>query len=549
MFSTQDNNNNVENINEISTDDVHDGSDVNDIPRPSSAQPSLENADRSAKVSFGSLEIEEVESTTTIAEGNSNLVRILKKSLKFGICAATFLILFTAATVHFAMKKNRKFADEMCSGYGFVLTVSVVVMVFFSVKFLLKRYGYRVVFWQDGRYDDLFRSLRLIIFVFTILGSLLFIMIDSRNNVLARFQPFLGLLLFVLIGAFASKSSVDISWELVSRCIFMQIVLGLLVIRWWVGRAVLRCLSDKISTLLSFADVGAEFVYGNEIVNKQKALAFQALSAIFFLSFLTNVLYYWGVMQKIVAFAGKFFEKSLGTSRCESAATSANIFFSQSDTLVLLRPYLERRKMTNSEIHAIMTSGFATVSGSLLAAYVSLGARAEDIVTASLLSAPASFCFAKLLFPDDEHERDFDDDEGSDVTDKNFEDDDDDYDYDDTFEKFNKFSSALDAGIAGASSAVEIVWMLIANLIAFVALVSFINALLGWLGWLVTEHCDVYPSRACSSWSLESIAGILFAPISFLLGVSWEECEKVGQVFRHMIKARSPFQTLLFFSS
>lgn len=129
----------------------------------------------------------------------------------------------------------------------------------------------------------------------------------------------------------------------------------------------------------------------------------QVLPVIFFVSLIISILYYWGAMQWIVLKLGWILQSLLGTTVCESVTCSANIFLGMSESPLLIRPYI--KILTHSEIHAIMASGFATVSGSVLAAYISYGAEPAHLITSSVMAAPAALCFSKLFYPETEESK------------------------------------------------------------------------------------------------------------------------------------------------
>lgn len=141
-------------------------------------------------------------------------------------------------------------------------------------------------------------------------------------------------------------------------------------------------------------------MFGDYIVLELQVFAFAALPTIFFFSLCISVLYYLGIMQWVLFKLGWILQSILGTTVCESVNAAGNIFLGMSEGPLLVKPYL--KLLTESEIHAIMVSGFATVSGTVLLAYISFGAEASHLVTASVMAAPASLFFSKLFFPETE---------------------------------------------------------------------------------------------------------------------------------------------------
>lgn len=179
--------------------------------------------------------------------------------------------------------------------------------------------------------------------------------------------------------------------------------MGVLFIRWPVGRSIFQCFGEKVSQFLDFGKAGAEFVYGQYIVWELGVFAFAILSIIYFFSLWVSVLYYLGAMQWFLFKLGWILQSIMGTTVCESVNAAGNIFLGQSESPLIIRPYI--KYLTHSELHAIITSGFSTVSGSVLAAYMSFGAEPAHLITASVMAAPASLFFSKLVWPETEESK------------------------------------------------------------------------------------------------------------------------------------------------
>lgn len=185
--------------------------------------------------------------------------------------------------------------------------------------------------------------------------------------------------------------------------VIFQFLLGLFCIRWEVGRNIFTCFGDKVATFLNYSKAGASFVYGEFIVEEEIVFGFAVLSVIYFFSFFISILYYLGAMQWVVMKLGWILQSILGSTVCESVIAAANIFLGMSESPLLIKPYI--KDLTLSEIHMIMSSGFATVSGTVLAAYISFGAEPAHLITASVMAAPAAICFAKLIYPETEESK------------------------------------------------------------------------------------------------------------------------------------------------
>ncbi|EDW89444.1 solute carrier family 28 member 3 [Drosophila yakuba] len=301
---------------------------------------------------------------------------------------------------------------------------------------------------------------------------------------------------FILCGYVFSTNRRAIQWRVVITGITCQFLLGIFCIRWEVGRKIFECLGNKVATFLGYATDGAEFVFGDFLV-ANNVFAFAILPVIFFFSFFISVLYYLGTMQWVVIKLGWILQQILGTTVCESVTAAANIFLGMSESPLLIRPYIN--KLTKSEIHSIMVSGFATVSGTVLAAYLSFGASAAHLITSSVMAAPATLAISKLYMPETEESL-----TSSDSIE---------------LEK-SQDSSLLDAASSGASNAVPIVLGIIANIVAFVAFIAFLNGLVSWFGYLVgLEQID-----------FEWIFSKLFIPLVWAMGVPKEDCDIIAKV-------------------
>ncbi|KAH9523621.1 hypothetical protein Btru_040467 [Bulinus truncatus] len=210
------------------------------------------------------------------------------------------------------------------------------------------------------------------------------------------------------------------------------------------------------------------------------------------------MLYYLGAMQAIIKLVGKFLSFCLGTSATESVNAAGNIFIGQTEAPLLIRPFL--KDMTNSEIHAVMTGGFATIAGAVMAAYITYKVPANHLLSASAMSAPAALAMSKLFYPETAKSKHSDKDVYN-------------------FEKGTE-RNLIEAASNGASVSVKLVANIAVNLIAFVALLQFINATLTWFGDRV----------GVDGFTFQFICSYIFWPISFLMGVDQEDCRIVAEL-------------------
>lgn len=220
----------------------------------------------------------------------------------------------------------------------------------------------------------------------------------SEERLLSLIAP----LIFIILGYIFSRSRKNINWKAVIVGILCQFLLGLFCIRWIIGRKIFQCIGDKLSVFMPLSNEGGKFVYGSKLIEEQ-IFAFATLPVIYFFSCLISILYYFGAMQCIVAKIGWFLQKILGTTVCESVNSAGNIFLGMSESPLLIRPYISY--LTKSEIHSIMVSGFATVSGTVFAAYITYGANPAYLITSTVMAAPAALAFSKLYYPETEESR------------------------------------------------------------------------------------------------------------------------------------------------
>ena len=230
------------------------------------------------------------------------------------------------------------------------------------------------------------------------------------------------------------------------------------------------------------------------------SFAFGVLPTIIFFSSLMSMLYYLGIMQKVVSFFALIMQRSLGTSGAETLSAAANVFVGQTEAPLVIRPYVS--KMTQSELMAVMVGGFATIAGGVLAAYVSFGIDAGHLITASVISAPAALLIAKVMQPETEHS----------VTMGKVE-----------LHVEEKESNLIEAAAAGATAGMKLAINVAAMLIAFLAIIAMVNGLIGWMGgWFGFEDAK--------RWTLEKGLGWLFWPLAYLMGIPIDDCGAAGQL-------------------
>ena len=226
------------------------------------------------------------------------------------------------------------------------------------------------------------------------------------------FRGILGLLSLIFLAFIFSKNKRNINWSLVIKGLLIQLFLALMILKVPIVQNVFEWISAIFVTVLQFSKQGALFLFGETLVNSNEfgaIFAFQILPTIIFFSALTSLLFYLGILQKIVYFFALLMKKTLKISGAESLSAAGNIFLGQTESPLLVKPYIE--KMTSSELLCLMSGGMATIAGGVLAAYIGfLGGSdpeqqlffAKHLLTASVMSAPAAVVLSKILLPETE---------------------------------------------------------------------------------------------------------------------------------------------------
>ncbi|MDL2353159.1 MAG: nucleoside transporter C-terminal domain-containing protein, partial [Pseudomonadota bacterium] len=305
-----------------------------------------------------------------------------------------------------------------------------------------------------------------------------------------------GILLILSIAFLLSSDRKAIRPRVVGAAFALQAGFAALVLYVPQGNLVLQTISDGVSALLGYAHAGTEFIFGPlakpEIGGNSFAIA--ALPVIIFFAALIAVLYYLGIMQLVIRWVGGGLEKITGISKVESLSAASNIFVGQSESPLVIRPYLA--ELTPSQLFCLMSVGMAGVAGTILAAYASMGIRIDYLVAAAFMSAPGGIVMAKIIMPDPKGEQLVEPDEIK-IPDEE-----------------ERPANVIMAAAQGAQTGVKLAVMVGAMVLAFVALVALANGIVGGIGgWFG------YPDL-----SFQMVLGYVFAPIFRLLGApDWSE--------------------------
>ena len=338
-----------------------------------------------------------------------------------------------------------------------------------------------------------------------------------------RLRSAVGLLVLGLGAWGLSLNRRDVPWRVVGWGMTLQIAFALFILKTDLGERIFDAVGDAVVVLLGYTLDGAGFVFGNlvrdtvpvgmvgqggfealpgQVAQTGASFAFSVLPTIIFFSSLMTVLYHLGIMQRLVRGFAWVMQRTMGTSGAETLSAAGNIFVGQTEAPLLVKPFVE--DMTESELMAVMTAGFATVAGGVLAAYVGMMTGffpdiAGHLIAASVMSAPAALVVAKIMVPEGERPKT----SGS---------------LDIVVERPDV--NVIDAAARGAAEGLHLALNVGAMLLAFVALIYLANGLLGWAGALV----------GLERLTLEGLLGTVLAPLAWLMGVPWSDAASVGSL-------------------
>lgn len=309
-----------------------------------------------------------------------------------------------------------------------------------------------------------------------------------------------GIIAILALAILLSENRKAINARLVLRILALQVVIAGITLKTALGQAVLSVLTSGAQNIISYADAGIIFLFGDlGDPEKMFVLALRVLPVIIFVSSLIAILYHLRIMQTVIRGIGFALNRITGASRLESVSAAANIFVGMVESPMTIRPWLD--KLSRSQLFAVMAVGLSSVAGSILVGYASLGIELEYLLPAVFMSAPGGLLMAKLLVP--ETEEPFDP-AAEDLATSTFGE--------------TKPANLIEAAADGAAAGLRLAANVGAMLIAFVALVALANGLLGGLGAFIG-----YPDV-----TLELLLGYIFAPIAFLIGIPWDEAVRAG---------------------
>lgn len=335
-------------------------------------------------------------------------------------------------------------------------------------------------------------------------------------SVTSLFRGLLGMGVLLLITVLFSTNRKKIAWKTVGLGLLTQIIIAIGVLKISLIKRLFETLGNFFIKILDYTGAGTKMLLG-EFGNVETygfIFVFQALPVIIFFSALTSILYYFGVIQKVVGFFAWGLTKLFKISGAESLSVAGNIFLGQTEAPLLIKAYLE--KMNRSEIFLVMVGGMATVAGSVLGAYIGfLGGNdpvqrlefAKSLLAASVMAAPGAVVIAKIIYPQTEE-----------IT----------TDIEVSHDKIGEnFLSAISIGTGeGIKMAVNVAAMLL----VFIALIALVNNVFSGVGDLLGLNVWVVNNTVYDGFSIEFVLGYLFAPLMWLVGVAREDMTLMGQL-------------------
>lgn len=348
----------------------------------------------------------------------------------------------------------------------------------------------------------------------------------------------LGLLILLGIAFLFSNNKRKVNWRLVATGVTIQVIFAIFIIhseslRGWFfpfgwPKDIINWMGAAVVSLLGFTMTGAEFVFGKLAINSGKEslgffFAFQVLPTIIFVSCLTSVLYYLGILQLVVKGMAWVMAKLLGTSGAESLSNVANIFVGQTEAPLLIRPFI--KTMTNSEILTIMVGGMATIAGGVMASYIQMlgqsfaDARgiglseaqikfAVQLLAASVMAAPASIVVSKIIFPE----------VGDPVTKGTVK-----------LKVEKNASNIIEAAATGASDGLQLALNVAGMLLAFIALIALVNYLLTGLGDILNLNAYLQATFG-QPLSMQLLFGLILKYLAYGIGVPWNDSLQFGSL-------------------
>ncbi len=325
----------------------------------------------------------------------------------------------------------------------------------------------------------------------------------------AKLIGLLGVVAIFGIAYLISGNRKAINPRIVAAAFALQVAVAALVLYTSPGQSVIEAMSVGVQNVMNYSREGIEFVFGGLATEADDRIwiwsfAINVLPMIVFFSALMSVLYHLKIMQVVVKVIGGGLCWVIGTGAVESLNAAANIFIGHTEAPLVVRPYL--KGLTEPQLFAVMVSGVASIAGTVMLAYVQLGAELEYLLAASFMAAPGGLLMAKIIMPDDDEGAAFARDERLEL-------------------EGSKPENVILAAAVGSADGVKLAVNIGAMLVAFIALIALFNGIVGFLGGLV----------GVKALTLQTMLGWLFAPLMYLLSIPWAEAQSAGALFGEKI--------------
>lgn len=307
----------------------------------------------------------------------------------------------------------------------------------------------------------------------------------------------IGIVVLLGLAYLLSAKRKSVSLRTVGAAFALQFFLGAMVLYWEAGKDILLAVSTSLSKVFSYAEDGIIFMFGEQLGGNGLGFIFaiNILPVIVFFSSLIAVLYYLGIMGKLISIVGGGLRKITGTSKPESMCAAANIVVGQAEAPLVVKPFLPT--MTRSELFAVMVGGMSTVAGAIIAGLAGIGVELKYLIAASFMAAPGGLMMAKILMPETEEAKN---------------------DLEELKLAKSAHTNVIDAAADGAAEGMKFALSIGAMLVAFISLIGLFNGIIGGVGsWFGMEEL-----------TLQVILGYVFSPIAFVIGVPWNEAQLAG---------------------
>ena len=329
-----------------------------------------------------------------------------------------------------------------------------------------------------------------------------------------RFVGLIGIAVIFLLCYLMSNNKKAINYKTIGMGFLLQVSLAIFIFKVPVGQQLFLLIGEFIRKILTFAYEGGSFVFGPLLDNSRLAelfgsnysiFALQLICSTIFMMVLVNILYYYGIMQRVVAVLGKAMNKVMKVSGAEALSNVASAFVGQIVAQIMIKPYLE--KLTRSELLASMAGSMACISGAIMPIYIGMGIPAQYLLASSVMAAPGALILAKIIYPET----------GEPETRDNI-----------RISKRRTFTNVFDGISSGASEGMKVAINVIAMILALVALVAFIDWFLGLAGNFLYNIPYFHNLQFLSHLSLKLILGKIFAVFALIIGVPLPDISTVG---------------------